>query len=350
MRIICFLFLTTLFVSCASDKHETISLEEVQTHEMHLKKMSLEDAPLFPKGCCLIDSILVIYDQKEKNGFLYIYDLNGQLLGKYGTRGNGPNDFIQPRFVSNGKLVTSNREIYIGDINAVYALNIDSALASVKKENLPYTEIPEILSLYNYVLQNTNTMLVVQQTRDRQLTFYNKKTHEIDLKNYFKRLPSLSTASDLCYVMQVYDAYYSSNEETMVIAYKNRKQIDILSSSGDLLNRIYFPGYDYNDSRMTLKNRNLVLADDAKMFFSFVFTTSDFYYFLCWDDTRKNIKSGKANSKIYKTDKFGNVLEIIQMDKSISYFCLNQSRLYAIGVSEENLDLEIYYADITNQL
>ena len=236
--------------------------------------------------------------------------------------------------------------MYIGDINAVYTLNIDAALVDTRKEELPYTEIPEKLSMYNYILQNTNILLVVQQTGDKQLAFYDKETCRTDFKNYFEKIPSLNNASDLCYAMQIYDAYYSSNDTTMAIAYKNRKQIDILSLSGDLINRVYFPDYDYNDARMSLRNGNLYLSEDAKMFFSFVFATVDSYYFLCWDDTRENIKAGKAKTKIYKTDSYGNIQEIMQLDKSVSYFCLNQSHLYAIGISEENLDLEVYYADI----
>lgn len=346
MKNIYCLFLIVLLVSCTKEKNTIVNLDKIQTREIHLEKMTLEDAPLFPRGCCLVDSSLVLFDSKDKDGFLSIYNLEGQLLGKYGTKGNGPNDFIHPKFISNGKFITANRNMYIGDINAVYTLNIDAALVDTRKEELPYTEIPEKLSMYNYILQNTNILLVVQQTGDKQLAFYDKETCRTDFKNYFEKIPSLNNASDLCYVMQIYDAYYSSNDTTMAIAYKNRKQIDILSLSGDLINRVYFPDYDYNDARMSLRNGNLYLSEDAKMFFSFVFATVDSYYFLCWDDTRENIKAGKAKTKIYKTDSYGNIQEIMQLDKSVSYFCLNQSHLYAIGISEENLDLEVYYADI----
>ena len=180
------LVLMVLLVSCTKDKNAIVNLDKIPIREIHLEKMNLEDAPLFPRGCCLVDSSLVLFDSKDKDGFLSIYNLEGQLLGKYGTKGNGPNDFVQPKFISNGKFITANRNMHIGDS----------------------------------------------------------------------------------------------------------------------------------------------------------------YYFLCWDDTRENIKAGKAKTKIYKTDSSGNIQEIMQLDKSVSYFCLNQSHLYAIGISEENLDLEVYYADI----
>lgn len=133
------------------------------------------------------------------------------------------------------------------------------------------------------------------------------------------------------------------------MAYKNRKQIDILSLSGELQHRIYFPDYDYNDSKMFLKDRNLALSDDAHVYFSFAAVADDHYYFLCWDDTKSNIRSGKAKTKIYKTDLKGQVQAVIQLDKSISYCCIAQGYLYAVGLSEGE-DMQTYYAPLPESL
>ena len=46
--------------------------------------------------------------------------------------------------------------------------------------------------------------------------------------------------------MQIFDAHYNAGEESIVIAYKNRKQIDLVSFDGEMIKRIYFPNYDYN--------------------------------------------------------------------------------------------------------
>ena len=336
------------FLSCSDSKHETIDLKDVPTLEVRLDKMDLENSPLYPKGCCAVDSFLVIFDPKDRDGFLSIYS-GSNLLGKYGTIGEGPDDFVNPRFISNGKTICTSRDIQIGDIHGIYTLNVDSALACVAKSKLPRTEIPDDLYLYNYILQNTDSMLVIQQTSDFQLSFYNKNNAQLIGKNYFEKISSVRDASDFCYAMQIYDAYYMSDNKNLVMAYKNRKQIDILSLSGELQHRIYFPDYDYNDSKMFLKDRNLALSDDAHVYFSFAAVADDHYYFLCWDDTKSNIRSGKAKTKIYKTDLKGQVQAVIQLDKSISYCCIAQGYLYAVGLSEGE-DMQTYYAPLPESL
>lgn len=178
------------FLSCSDSKHETIDLKNVPTLEVRLDKMDLENSPLYPKGCCAVDSFLVIFDPKDRDGFLSIYS-GSNLLGKYGTIGEGPDDFINPRFISNGKTICTSRDIQVGDIHGIYTLNVDSALACVAKSKLPRTEIPDDLYLYNYILQNTDSMLVIQQTSDFQLSFYNKNNAQLIGKNYFEKICKL---------------------------------------------------------------------------------------------------------------------------------------------------------------
>ena len=178
------------FLSCSDSKHETIDLKDVPTLEVRLDKMDLENSPLYPKGCCAVDSFLVIFDPKDRDGFLSIYS-GSNLLGKYGTIGEGPDDFINPRFISNGKTICTSRDIQIGDIHGIYTLNVDSALACVAKSKLPRTEIPDDLYLYNYILQNTDSVLVIQQASDFQLSFYNKNNAQLTGKNYFEKICKL---------------------------------------------------------------------------------------------------------------------------------------------------------------
>lgn len=332
------------FLSCSENKPVAIDLRGVPTVEVHLEKLALENPPLYPKGCCWADSFLIVFDPKDRDGFLSVYEGN-RLLGKYGTMGEGPDDFVNPRLLSNGKTIGASRDIQVGDGHAIYTLNVDAALAQVDKTDLPCTRIPKELSLYNYVLRNTDSVLVVQQTSDYQLSFYDKLASQTRGRNYFDRVSSVGDASDFCYATQIYDAYYLSGDSTLAIAYRYRKLIDVLSLSGEWKHRVYFPGYDGNDSKMSLENGNLKLDDSACMFFSFAAATDGHYYFLCWDDTKSNIRQGKAKTKIYETDLNGCVQAVIQLDKSISYVCLGRSYLYAIGLSEGE-DMQFYYAPL----
>ena len=97
-------FFYLLTVVACTDQPNTLQLENIPTLHVHLQPLNLENAPLFPKGCCATDSLLVIFDPKDKEGFLSFYK-GKQLQKRYGSIGNGPNDFIHPRFLTNGKSV-----------------------------------------------------------------------------------------------------------------------------------------------------------------------------------------------------------------------------------------------------
>lgn len=340
-----FFILVSLFtLSSCADKKEVLNLSRVKESKLQLEEISFDVPSLFPKGCCVKDSFLIVFNPKDKEGFLYIYDKGDKtFLKKYGTIGEGPDDFKNPRFLFNDNLLPSKNTLLIGDGTRLYAVNIDAILNSSGKAHDVLTEIPGNLRLYNYLLHNNDSMLVVNQTGEHQLTFYNKRTKTTDLKNYFEKNGILKDASDFCRAMQIYDAYYSSNRERIAIAYKHWKQIDILSASGDLIKQIYFPDYDYNRGKMSLDGESLRLGEDARMFFSFIYPTNDFFYALCWDNTKTNIKQGSARASIYQFNWEGELKEIFRLDKAVSYFCIDSSgMLYAVGISEDNLDLIIY--------
>lgn len=67
--------------------------------------------------------------------------------------------------------------------------------------------------------------------------------------------------------MQIFDAHYNAGEESIVIAYKNRKQIDLVSFDGEMIKRIYFPNYDYNIPKMHIEENNLKYDVNARLFF-----------------------------------------------------------------------------------
>ena len=339
-------FFYLLTVVACTDQPNTLQLENIPTLHVHLQPLNLENAPLFPKGCCATDSLLVIFDPKDKEGFLSFYK-GKQLQKRYGSIGNGPNDFIHPRFLTNGKSVDTPAAIQIGESDAFYTLPMDIMQTFTAKTDMKRTDIPKELSPYNYIVWDTDSLLVLNQTGNYQLSFFNKTTQQVEQKNYFQPLAATDGASDFCYATQIYDAYYSSNGQTLAIAYKNRKLIEILSPSGERLNQLYFPGYDYNDGKMSLHNDNLELSEEARTFFTFTAVSQGDYFFLCWDDTKKNIREGKARNLIYHTDAMGQVKQIFQLDKCISYFCLNANRLYAIGLTEDT-DLQIYQAELSS--
>jgi hypothetical protein len=109
--------------------------------------------------------------------------------------------------------------------------------------------VPGELRSYNYVLHVSDTLIIVNQTGDHQLTFYNPRTQRSFSKNYFSKIRGVD-ASDFVYNTQVYDAHYSSSKDRIAIAYKYFKCLDLISKDGTFLKRVEFTNYESNHSRI----------------------------------------------------------------------------------------------------
>ena len=334
------LFLIIAFSGCSSDKCN-VNLQDVDSTSVKLTEISFkEEPPLFPKGCMVKDSLLIMFEPKDKDGFLHIYSTEtNRFIKKLGKKGRGQNEFMLPRLLGNGKFKSDKNCILLGDINGIYSVNISSD----HYEKVLHTALPEDLSQCNYILENTDNVLTVNQTGEYQLTFYDKRNDEVSFKNYFDESLIDDDLPDFDRVTQAFDAYYSANDENIMIAYKNFKVIDLVSlKSKELTKRIYFPMYDSNQSKISVKNGNVSMDKGAKLFFTYIYPTDNCFYALSWDADREEIENATARSTIYKISNSGEIDRIYKIDQPISSFCLDQSgNIYAIGIAV-NGELHIY--------
>lgn len=180
--------------------------------------------------------------------------------------------------------------------------------------------------------------------------FMIKKNKRVVFKDYFDKEDRLDNISQFSYVSVIYDAYYTSdNKDVIAIAYKNLKKIDLISiPTGKLLKSIEFPGFDKNLNKIKRIDNLNIEIEEGVLYYTFVYPTEEKFYALCWDSTRDKIRKGEAVPMIHVFDWEGNLLEILQPDIPISYFCVDKflNKLYAVGQDKESLDLQIYRFNI----
>ena len=330
---------------------ETLNMDSIKEIHINTSPTSYCSTTLYPKNCFFIkDSFLVVFEPKNQNNFIHVYNNDTKkIIARFGQIGKGGYDFINPRLITNNIPAKSN-EFIIGDTRRICKINIDSLLLNKNYKGEDYADIPDELRLYNYILYCSDSLIIVNQTGKKQLTFWDRNKEKAVHKNILLRNENLKV-TDLCLTMGIYDAYYTSNGERIAIAYKNWKQIDIVSLSGDIVKRVYFPNYLFNQDKVDLykDKQNIEFSKDAHLFFTYVASTSKYLYALCWNNTKENIKKGKAFSQIYQLDWDGNLVNIYSFDRAISSFCVFKDNItYAIGVSERNLDLNIYNCNYIN--
>ena len=138
MKALLFLIFIIIITTSCHDNKKVVDLSRTAECNINLSVINLEDSPLYPKGCCLIDSFLVLFDYKNDEGFISVYK-DTLLYARYGKIGSGPNEFINPTFISNGKCLSYSDGIKIGDVKSIYNLSLDSIIKPSIKNNLHET-------------------------------------------------------------------------------------------------------------------------------------------------------------------------------------------------------------------
>ena len=174
MKLIPILFLC--LVSCNKGTHSndypTYSLEDLSAinlqmslpldsfvSEMNVIPLETQDYSLIDNVDLLRESENYLFVYSEKNGSLYRFDKKGKYLGKIGTRGQGPEEFIGIKQI---ELDNGQQEIYVMDYQGrkmkIYSFEGKFLRAFPLPENLAYTNftlIPEQKTIYYVSSQNS---------------------------------------------------------------------------------------------------------------------------------------------------------------------------------------------------
>lgn len=333
--------------SCTRTSNDTqlISVDDIESIDIKSTEIHLDEMPMFPKGCKVIDSVLILFEPKLRDGFISLYSLNNNnLIKRFGKIGNGPCDFIDPRFFPNYQFENNERSILIGDSRYLYKLNIDSIISGYNKcESSILSYVPAEMKGYNYILDITDTHITANITSDAQVSKFDLSNNKKETRSFYSKFSGINI-NDFSYATQLYDGYYTSFNDKIIIAYKNLKQIDLISPTSNSIKNIRFTNYNVNlDKMKEIDDFNIRFEDNALYFYSYVFCTNSYFYALYWNATKAEIKENKAIPHIQMFNSNGELVKILKPDIAISYFCVDEKKslIYAIGMSSEE-ELKIY--------
>ncbi len=332
-----------------TDSRVILDPDKIESFNLISEEIEFDEMPMFPKGCKVVDSILILFEPNLNDGFLSLYSLNSnQLIKRFGILGDGPCDFINPRFFQNYQFDSDKRSLFVADSKYFYNLNVDSIIAGYDNcENTKIDYVPAELKGFNYILKLSDTSIIANITGDYQINKFNILNKETETLSYYSKLPGLDV-NDFVYATQIYDGYYTSNDKYIIIGYKNFKQIDILSSEGNFIKSIYFSDFDRNLGSIRKKdNANIEFRKRSEFFYSYIFVGESNFYALCWNSSKENIKKNIAIPEIQVFNENGEIINILKPNIPISYFSVDEfnSKIYAIGMSEEE-DLRVYSLDL----
>ncbi len=348
-NLIIFLSVFLVFLaSCNNQTHNLMSLKDstivantiddskIVTERVELNKLELDDYPLCPIRCCMLDSLLIVQEDwiKNKENVFKVYYQN-KLYTQFGMIGKGPNDFLAPTLFSNSYLCKDS--LIISDFDKINSVFIHSNGYSKNTFSLPAS-----LHHSNKFFQNNDSCIIFNRQGDYQLEYFNKKTDTLIGYNYYTKPSTVSDIPDMFCTTQLYQGAFSSNQQYIVIAYRNLKCIDIISMRDMTLSkRIYFNDYDINSFYIAHGN-NIMFEDNTTYFFTYVLAQNSYFYALCWDKTKIDVKNASVDSKMYKITYDGEVEKIYEFNQPIGSFVIIDNTIIAIGLDHNERESLLY--------
>lgn len=172
---------------------------------------------------------------KAQNDIFRIYD-GTKIVSKFGTQGNGPEDFILPMLNSDGRNETNGFSVI--DHGTYKHITLENGKVTISNN-----EIPQDFLLANTILQYNDSVITVYATSDYQIQYYDRTKDTTERVNYFDKSNGYEQVADWNCIMTPFRASFSYTSKYAIIAYQNFKKIDIVSledrkSRQELVSRI----------------------------------------------------------------------------------------------------------------
>lgn len=325
----------SILVSCTRTDYEIIEIIDIPyTYNLNGDLITINDSIFFPEAILFTENYLVIFDDKNTE-FLRIFDLNGNIIARYGSRGKGPGEFSLPN--SNDLYFSQyddGKGFWITDIisNSKYFLELDSIIKN--KNYIPERKISLLTELipadYSYVINDSLIIGSSSATDNGQLFFWNPFMETLKKVTNYPNIGLKFKKDQMHLLPQVYSNTIKVLNDNIVVAYTYFKIVDIYSLSGNLKKRIKFK--DQKKSKFQIFDQG-ISTNECELYFIDVVLTQNHFYALGLNRTIPEIESGNYFPSIYKFDYKGNLISEFKLDYIINRFCVSEKDSTIFGLS-----------------
>ena len=342
-----FLLLTLILfvIGCASNEKKTAQSDvafvddvTIDTTYVELHRLGLDEQPLYPMSVFFAGDNLVVQESngKVKTDLFKVYN-NNKLVSKFGTIGQGPDDFKNPFLFDHCKIVDSCFWVEDMDKLVQFFMDADGRVTCKNTVNFPDEIVP-----VNQIACYQDSVIAFRKTDEYQLSFYDMRSKKASGYNFYDKPKVLEPVDYYLLNMNLYRDVFGICGDNIVIGYNSFKMIDIVSArQRKLIKRLYFKGYDANPIGQENGIPNFGL--DYLFFIDFVIANDDCFYARSWDYPFIEIdRDDKGISKIYKIDYEGHIQKLYVLKQRIRSFTIKGNEIYAICLDPEEQEWMIY--------
>jgi len=340
------LLFITLTVSCSNEKPTFNKFSDIKL----LKGKQLEidqDVLMSSNRILLIDTILVVLENK-RDKFLCLFDIHsGKLICEGGTKGRGPGELITPWTLFESNLDNSFI-VFDATARRFNYFFIDSLIINPNFKPSIRINLNIEYGMLSYPLFISDSILVSPGIfSDGRLIFFDtqgnfiKKTGEIPNKKLHRNAPDEI-------IQQAYQSVMSidPNKEKIAILTRYSDRLELYNNEGIAIKTVMGPIGFVPKFIVGNAMGDAILVQDQSTRFGYIEVVSDdkFIYALYSGKTRSE-NPGKANfgKFIFKFDWNGNPISMYELDDLVLSITLDRKHNIIYGLKEDTIPKIISY-------
>jgi len=285
------------------------------------------------------DSLLLVIDSGSDPA-ISLYSLKDfTKIATTAKRGNGPFEFITPKFEGRSFREGDSLFIHVSDFNAhiLYRLNISKLLGGEPNEFIKIEDIhsdiaPGWLEIFKI---NSKIYIGSSWTKSGRTFLWNLEAHTV---NFIPNEPKLTVKISNDVLGQFYYGFSTYNEQTktMVSAMQLFKRIDYFDSTGNIVKTVQFS--DMPIKQPLLRTEGYPYPEGTYFHFSRISSDSKFIYVMCEDRRVENKRRPDLEYQLYVFDWQGKYRGRWELQRfNVGQFTVNEKagKIYAVNYGPE---------------
>lgn len=330
LKKIVWLFLPVVIYGCSvkDNKDNDVYREYADFEEKEsIQNVGVEIPPvlLYPRSLFLLDGKLVVYNEKTDTLFQMFSIPDLKHLGRFGIKGEGPEDFNLP---SSYAVSSDKNRFTLIDGNRLKTIQVDGAQARVT-----FSTMPHEFSYFNGLVQLKDSLFCCSAgfESEHELMFLYPNGEHQEWGEFPEEVGSRFSTS--LARNQAYNSLYvaSPDGERVAVFYQYIRRFRIYTSDGKL----------ETDNVLDIQpGERLPDVDSEKCYIHPIalYATNRYIYALNLDMTAQEIGGRKKNPTIQVFDWAGHPVKQYQLDCFVSSFVVDEPNrvIYATFVEDEN--------------
>ena len=341
-----FACITMLFVTCTNnpaDKVRKISkfpIDKTITGE----HIPFDNPPLCADYVTIVDTFIIIKDMQFCSSYIFhVYNKNTyKFINSFGTKGNGPNEFLKPKPTGQFEINKSFAGMWIYDFHKLKYKFINLSRTIAEQRTIIEKEFtaPKAtdVGLDVFILKN-NDLIGTSMSPEGRLFYFDSRENTTRWIDYFPEVPYPPVKEKQMHNLYVSATKISPDEKYIVSALRLFKRIDVFNDKLECLFSLTF-----NDSPGEpdfYRNKNNPVPGGLVHYYTDLYLSEKYIYALNSQITQeqlsKDTDTGYSEVQVFKYD--GTPVASYKLDHFIGSFTIDEDNGYILGVTMPTDDL-----------